>query len=84
MGKVEMSLWSPHGMPISPDLTGWTGLQDQIGAGEAHPVGFSLETIQPLIHSAASSRDNASFRRATTAGSCMKSLLRPGLRPRGL
>ncbi|WP_210421837.1 hypothetical protein, partial [Rhizobium sophoriradicis] len=25
--KVEMSLWSASGRPISPDLSGWSGLQ---------------------------------------------------------
>lgn len=45
-GKAEMSGKLPDGMPISPDLTGWSGLQDQIGAGESHPFGFSFETLQ--------------------------------------
>lgn len=61
------------------------GVASVVGRGWwIHPFGFNLETIQPLVHSAASSRDNAFSRRTTTAGSCVKSLLRPGLRPRGL
>ena len=37
-----MSFWSASGRSISPDLSDWSGLQDQIGAGERHPSALAL------------------------------------------
>ncbi|TAU60426.1 hypothetical protein ELI13_34480 [Rhizobium ruizarguesonis] len=71
------------GTPTSPDLSGWSGLQDQIGAGEGHLSALAL-TVAAANHSAASRPESAFCRRAMTAGSFMKSLPRPGLRPRGV
>ncbi|THK38420.1 hypothetical protein EHS39_07845 [Ensifer sp. MPMI2T] len=79
--KCHFSL--PHGTTASPDLTGWSGLQDQIGAGEGHPSALAL-TAKPADYSAASRRESACCRRTMTARSVMKSVRLPGLRPRGV
>ncbi|MBB2671506.1 UNVERIFIED_ORG: hypothetical protein GGE44_001057 [Rhizobium esperanzae] len=34
------------GTPISPDLSAWSGLQDQIGAGEGHPSAIQTRVIE--------------------------------------
>src|SRR6516225_8040562 len=38
-------------MTTSPDLTGWSGLQGQIGAGEGHRFGFSFLGV-PILATA--------------------------------
>jgi hypothetical protein len=37
----------PHGTTNSPDLSGWSGLQDQIGAGEKRFRSFSITPATP-------------------------------------
>ncbi len=68
-----MSIVSPVRMTISPNMTGWSGLQGKIGAGEWRRFGFSFD-CEIVDHSAASSRDCACRRRAITSGSFMKSV----------